>query len=632
LGCDIILIAPDKKLAEKAKTVIAETGDTIKVYEGSLSRGVKIAGESVEKGTKIVISRGATANLIKENLQIPVVEIQFSGYDVLYVLNKALQQSECIGIIGFEKLIDSFEKIKKNYPMDFITALVKSEREIKTRVLSLARKGVEVFIGGTAVITVVNQYGFRGVLLESGCESIIEAIREAKHLLEVQMKEKEKAEILKSIIDFAYNGIIGVDEEGKISVFNPVAEKIIGYKAQEVIGKYINDVITNTGMIRILRTGKAELGKFQKIGKVSIVTNRVPIFVNGEIKGAVATFQEVEKIQSIERKIRKKLFLRGHVAKATFDDIVGKSKVINQVKNRAKRFAAVDSTVLLIGETGTGKELFAQSIHRASARANKPFVAVNCAALPENLLESELFGYVEGAFTGARKGGKIGLFELAHTGTIFLDEVSEMSPKLQARFLRVIQEKEVTRIGDDNVIPVDIRIIAATNRDLLKLVEEGKFREDLYYRLCVLLLKIPPLRERKEDIPELAEYFAYKIGNKLGKKIKGITPDAVGLLKFYEWPGNVRQLENVIERAVVLCEKSKIDADVLAEALNNYNASKDHDAAKNSLIKNEGILQKAEKDIIREVIKQTRGNKSLAAKKLGISVTTLWRRLKSLEK
>lgn len=633
----IIFISPDKKLAQKAAEVISELNEKIEVFQGSLSEGVKIAKEAVKKGVNIVISRGGTGNLIKKNLEIPVVNVEINGYDIIHTISHALEYSNQIGVVGFENLVNSAdrmkEKMQKAFPIEIATAKVKSEREIDAEVYKLFLRGIKVFIGGDDVVYAARKYGCHGMLLESGKEAIIEAIREAKHILEIQLREKEKAQMLKSIIDFAYDGIIGIDSEGKITVFNPVAEKLTGCPAHLAIGKIVDSIVENTRMLHVLKTGKAELGEFQHIGDTTIVTNRVPIIVNNEVRGAVATFQEVEKIQKIERKIRHKLYLKGHVAKARFSDIVGKSKKINEVKNKAMQFAGVNSTVLIIGETGTGKELFAQSIHNASPRADKPFVAVNCAALPENLLESELFGYVEGAFTGARKGGKPGLFELAHSGTIFLDEISEMSPKLQARFLRVLQEKEVIRIGDDRVIPIDIRIIAASNKDLYNLVEKGNFREDLFYRLCVLQLVIPPLRERKEDIIDIVKFFVNEKSRLLGKEVNAISYEAMNRLMLYEWPGNVRELENVIERAVVLCKGQEIGVEIISEALNDMGSSTDNcsnvDIVENAA--NEGVLKYMEDEMIKRVLEETRGNKTLAAKKLGISVTTLWRRLKQIE-
>jgi PAS domain S-box-containing protein len=633
----IIFISPDDKLTAKAKQVVYELGEDINVVQGSLSEGVRLAKQAVKQGTNIVISRGGTGNLIKMNLQIPVVSVEINGFDIVRSISKAMRYSNHIGVVGFENLVKSAEKMnekmEKAFPIQIYTAMIENERQVDQKVLQLLSKGVEVFIGGNAVIQAANKYGCNSMLVESGKEAIVEAIREAKHILEVQLKEKEKSEFLKSIIDFAYDGIIGIDAEGKIMAFNPVAAKLTGHTSDEVIGKHVDDIVENSNMLHVLRTGVSELEELQYIGDVSVIINRIPIIVNDEVRGVVATFQELERIQKIERQTRKKMFLKGHIAKTHFNHIIGKSKAIRQVKMRAREFAQVDSTVLILGETGTGKELFAQSIHNASHRADKPFVAINCAALPENLLESELFGYVEGAFTGARKGGKPGVFELAHSGTIFLDEISEMSPKLQARFLRVIQEREVVRIGDDKVVPVDVRVIAATNRELYRMVRESSFREDLYYRLNVLELKLPPLRDRKEDIIDIARFFVEEKSKELGMKNISISKGALNKLTLYPWPGNVRQLENIIERAIVLCSGSEIGANIIEEELNrletyDYDKTVSNDT---DVEVDKGLLKNVEEDMILKVLKETGGNRTLAAKRLGISTTTLWRRLKQLK-
>ena len=632
----IVFIAPDKKLADRVKKIIYSLNEDIDVYQGSLSDGLKIAMSEVDNGANIIISRGGTGNLIKSNLQIPVVNLETNGFDILNAISKAVTYSTNVGIIGFEKLISSFGKVieimHNTFSIKIATAIINNEIEIRKNVKQLYEQGINVFIGGNAVINVTNYLGYDGVLIESGDESILEAVQHAKNLLEVQLKEKEKAQILKSIIDFAYDGVLSIDKDKRITVFNPVAEKVMQKSAEKVIGEIVDDVIENTRLSTVFETGQAELGEIQYIGDVTIVTNRVPIIVEGEVRGVVATFQELESIQKTERKIRKKLFAKGHVAKIRFKDIIGAGDSISQVKKKAKQFAEVDSTVMILGETGTGKELFAQSIHNASQREDKPFVAVNCAALPENLLESELFGYVEGAFTGARKGGKIGLFELAHSGTIFLDEISEISPTLQARMLRVIQEKEVVRIGDDRITPVDIRIIAATNRDIRRQVEKGEFREDLYYRLNVLRLKIPPLRKRKEDIPELVYHFIKIKSVELNKFVNSITNDALNKLKSYHWPGNVRQLENIIERSIVVSKGKEIDANSILEATDNSPnfIGVDSQSDKPEYVSTEGVLKKIEIDMIKKVLEESKGNRALAAGKLGISVTTLWRRMKEI--
>lgn len=352
-----------------------------------------------------------------------------------------------------------------------------------------------------------------------------------------------------------------------------------------------------------------------------------------DIVGVVATCQEISRIQKMEQKIRKELYLKGHVAENTFDDIIGQSIIIKKSIEEARDYALVDSPLLIYGETGTGKELFAQAVHNASPRKNKPFVAFNCAAIPENLLESELFGYVEGAFSGANRG-KAGLFEQAHEGTIFLDEIGEISHNIQVRLLRVIQERKVRRIGDDRITPVDVRIIVATNKNLHKLVAENKFRKDLFYRINVLNLNLPPLRQRKDDIIDLVNFFINKYQYKINREISGIADEGMELLKNYDWPGNIRQLENVIERLIIRAKDSFIKTSLIKETITslkgdiNYYKEKGTEVDSNSIIVPLNInLEEMERFIIEKVIADEKGNKTAAAKRLGIGRSTLWRKL-----
>lgn len=621
----IVFIAPDEKLANKLEQFIAKNDVPVTVFQCSMSEALKAAKKAIAQGAKIIISRGASASLIRGRINVPFIEVKFTGFDMVNIIKKAMQYSNRIAVVGYENLVTRAELLQDVFPITLVTARVHHDNEIKAIITRLVSQGIKAFIGGQAVIDVAKEYDVISMFPETGDESLSDAIREATETLKLQLDEQEKTEILKSILDSVYEGIVGIDAASYITFFNSKAEQLIGIRAKEAIGQKICKALPEMGIQRTLENGKIELGSFEKIGKTSLILNRLPIIVNGKIKGVVTTFQEAKNIQKFENQLRKKLLHKGYIAKATFEDIIGKSTAINKAKHRAKRFSAVDSTVLIVGETGTGKELFAQSIHRSSKRASKPFLAVNCAALPESLLESELFGYVEGAFTGAKKEGKPGLFELAHTGTIFLDEISEMSLAVQARFLRVLQEREVTRIGDDGVIAVDIRIIAATNKKLLKLVEENKFREDLYYRLVVLALQIPPLRERKADIPLITDYFIHKKNHGLNKPMRGITPDALNLLMQYDWPGNVRQLLNILERSIILCEGTDLDEEILAETFSELLFVKTHEDKKG-----ESMLKNLQVDTIKQVLLQSNWNKSLAAKKLGISTVTLWRKLKAM--
>ena len=361
----------------------------------------------------------------------------------------------------------------------------------------------------------------------------------------------------------------------------------------------------------------------------------MPIVVNDNCTGVVFVIQDAVTIQKHEQEIRQQLHQRRLVATYTLTNIVGESAAVKKAVSEAKSFGQTNSTILVTGETGTGKELFAQSIHNISSRHKKPFVAINCAALPETLLDSELFGYEQGAFTGAQKEGKPGLFELAHTGTIFLDEVGELTPPLQARLLRVLQEKEVMRVGGRKIIPVDVRIIAATNRNLWNEVKAGNFREDLYYRLSVLELNIPPLRERKEDIPLLAKSILRKnmpmVDSLLIEKIQLLARD-------YHWPGNIRELENILERFAVLSKgkpnKEEILGNVFWDSIKNKkNDIPGDDGSLSTLsvlsaIELNSKMKKIESNEIKRILEEVNGNKTAAARILGISRSTLWRKLK----
>ncbi|MCF6465144.1 sigma-54 interaction domain-containing protein [Clostridium sp. Cult2] len=345
-------------------------------------------------------------------------------------------------------------------------------------------------------------------------------------------------------------GVIGINPEGSIFLYNDDAKRILGLKEEEVINKNGIELFTHIPFNRALNDLESIEEKLIEMNGDYVVVSVNPLIHSGKLYGAVAIIRKYSDTEKKQHILRKQLIGKGHKAKYKFDDIIGKSSAIIKCKDIAKRMAKSNSSIMITGETGTGKELFAQAIHNGSPRKNYQFVAVNCGALPESLLESELFGYEEGAFTGARKGGKPGLFELAHNGTLFLDEIAEIPMNLQVKLLRVLQEREVARIGGDRIINVDIRIIAATNKDLKKMVEKGEFRKDLYYRLNVLPLKIPPLRSRKEDIL----FFIGKVKKEFSSDFE-FTEKAKELLLSHDWDGNVRELRNYVEYFVNLGSK-----------------------------------------------------------------------------
>ena len=633
----IAFIAPYKKMGELFSEICQEFNKKIIIKIGDLEEGAHQAVELEEQGMiDVVISRGGTAIAIKKKVtNLPVVEVQISGFDLIRALHQARKETNKVAVVGFYPFTYGIKGLGDIMNIDIeILTLEENWYEhplyIEKKLKEIKKKGYNWIVGDNISVKIAEQLGMNTALVESGKEALMQSILEAERVAEVRKRELEKTKRIKSIIDFAHEGIITVDREGIMDTFNPQAAKIFKKETYKIIGKNINNIFPEFNFPEITKIGKRVEGKLWIVGDIKIVANIIPIIINGKTVRIVVTFQKVSQIQKTEQKIREKLYLKGNVAENTFNDIIGQDQIFRNSKEEAKNYAQVDSPVLLYGETGTGKELFAQAIHNYSPRKNKPFIAFNCAAIPESLLESELFGYVRGAFTGAKKEGKVGLFEQAHEGTVFLDEIGEISQNIQARLLRVLQEHRVRRLGDDKVIPINARIIASTNKKLIQLVKENKFRDDLYYRINVLNLEIPPLRERKEDIALLVNFFIKKYGYKFKKIVEGISEEGIQILKNYDWPGNIRELENVIERLVVRTKKSFIMTNLVKEImklqykggiLNNYQKKDNINYSLNS------NLEDIEKTIIKRVIQEERGNKAAAARRLGISRATLWRRL-----
>ncbi len=443
----------------------------------------------------------------------------------------------------------------------------------------------------------------------------------------------KKCSMLETIIDNAYEWLVVVNKEGMIDFMNKTYCEFLEVDSSEVIGMHVTDVIENTRMHIVARSGKVEIADLQYIRGNYMIANRVPIYHNKELIGAVGTviFRDTEQWKQMNTHIKELLSeleyyrsgsARENGANYSLYDIVGVSDSIQSLKEKVKQVASGNVSVLIRGESGTGKELFAHSIHQLSERSNRPFIKVNCGAIPDQLLESELFGYEEGAFTGAKKGGKPGKFELANTGTIFLDEIGDMPTNMQVKLLRVLQDREVERVGGVSSKKVDVRVIAATNRPLEAMVEERRFREDLFYRINVMQLQIPPLRERIQDVKPLAESFVKKISMKAGKRVIGINEQAFQLLRKHNWPGNARELENALEAAVHLTRSETIEV----TSLPDYLKDKDGIIAGNRKLRE--ILEEAESEAIRKTLAQCENDKFAASEILGIGKTSLYDKIK----
>ncbi|MDY6825573.1 MAG: sigma 54-interacting transcriptional regulator [Bacillota bacterium] len=598
-------------LVEKHKHSFLDSVE-MKIINALFEDAIKIA-QKMERNHEVDVFVCSGNSSLARYISTPFVEIKATGYDLLFALKNAKEYSEEVTIVSHRNnRIEYLSDIAGLIAMSVKQFNYGGPEEAVELVNRLAEKGVKNIIGPGLVFEIAKKLGMNATLIYSA-DGVKRTLETAVNIALSKKAESEKAERFRVIIDFAHEGIIATDNSGKVTVFNPTAEKFTKVKREAAIGRSIQDVNGNTEIPSVIEMGKPQMQQIQSIGDLKVIANTIPIIVNGEVYGAVSTFQDIGVIQESEENIRRKLYEKGLVAKFRLRDILGESEEIIEAKRTASLYAQSDSTILVTGESGTGKELFAQGMHNASNREKHPFVAINCQALPDNLLESELFGYEEGAFTGAKRGGKPGFFEIAHGGTIFLDEIGEISPLLQSRLLRVLEEREVMRIGSNKIIPVNIRVIAATNIDLWEMVKKSRFREDLYYRLNVLELDIPPLRTHKGDIPALVSSFITEFRQDITEdEITALTGNP--LFFSYEWPGNIRELKNIVERFAVLYDR-RMDLQLL---LNTIFKRQSRD---NCL--------PGELNEIKQVLKIVNGNKTKAAKKLGISRTTLWRKLKN---
>ena len=582
----------------------------------------------------VIVSRGGTALALKEHhILTPVVEIPITSNDIATSIRRAIAvHGELpIGVVGTINTIRGIYFMRKKFPVTvtpYPTASV-NFRDLIDGMERAVADGCKLILAGHRTCDYCEKHNIPAGLINSSVESVFLAITEAKRCAGVAQVERQNSMIFRGVVEHVFEGIIAVDRDNLIRTFNPAAARLLNRKDTECIGRKVAEALPEGRLAAILVGNQSYTDEIIRIGGTHCVLTCTPMTHDGVRLGTLVTFQPEQAITNAESRLRDRLRASGHIARYTFDDILGESEAIHTAIYQARRFAHVDSNILLIGETGTGKELFAQSIHNESERATGPFVAVNCAAIPENLMESELFGYEAGAFTGASKGGKAGLFEAAHEGTIFLDEVSEIPPALQSRLLRVIQEREVRRVGANRVIPVNIRIICATNRDLLQMIREGRFREDLYYRLKVLSVMLPPLRMRNGDVPLIMRHYLNHYAHKFGKGEITLSPGAAALASRYTWPGNIREIRNVSEQLVVLSEGSTITEEDMVSVVSVLRSSVADIPAPLPSTEANTTLSSLEAQRIRQVLSQTK-NRGEAAMRLGISKTTLWRRCKEL--
>ena len=574
----------------------------------------------------VIIARGFTAHTLKRR-KIPCVELKTTGYDVLAAVKTCLNQWDVkrIAVVGAFNMVYGAEQVNQVYPGLRVSCYAEGDEiMLKTAVLRAKEDGNQVIVGGYSTVELAKQCDVPAVMIRSGREAVNQAITEALALAAVTVYEREKRDEIASIMNYSFQGIISVNRKGMITLANSCCYSYMKERKEPLTGADIREVFPGIRIEEVIHQKKKILSEVCDCSGRPVMVNCVPVSGESQDFGAVITFQGTEQIQAEEGKLRKRIYSTGFTAKYDFTHILYKSSVMEKLIQTAEKYSYADSNILIHGETGTGKELFAQSIHNSSPRRKYPFVAINCAALPENLLESELFGYVEGAFTGAARGGKMGFFEIAHRGTIFLDEIGDISPKLQSRLLRVLQEREIVRLGNDTVIPIDVRVICATNRNLRQEVEQGNFRRDLLYRLDVLELHIPPLRERRKDIPYLVRKMTGFEHERTGCVLEKISEEGMELLKRHDWPGNVREIRNFCERICILCERPVAGDVEVRQALPGIPVKED---AAGMMHKDTGLAG-AERQALVEALERFGYNRARTAAYLEIDKSTLWRKMK----
>jgi len=631
----ICFISPSPESTVLYRETLSGLPEPPPIFEGAIKEARTAAMAALKQGYDILVTPEHNARHLWGKIDTPIVAIPRTAIDIARAIVRA-KKAYGEPLAYFESLQPyvHMAALREILDYDVKEFVFNGKQDALLKIKQAIREGFRAVIGGAIITPMARKLGIPCVSLLPSPEDLLRTYRQAQQISSVRQIEQREAMKFKQVVEYAFSGIIVADEKHRIVVFNPAAERIFGTSAEQILGQPLWKLIDRESLPGLDGKGHPQLEVLITIKKKHLMVNTIPILEEDRIMGMILTFHDESNIQSMEEKVRR----AGHVsrlsAKLQFRDIVVKSRAIREAVNRAQRFASTDETVLITGESGTGKEVFAQSIHNASARRSHPFLAVNCSAIAPTLLESELFGYAEGAFTGAQRGGKQGMFELAHPGTLFLDEIGELSKEAQGHLLRVLQEKEVMRVGGAKLTPVDVRVIAATNRSLETALKQGLFRADLYHRLNILQLRLPTLRDRPEDILPLAIHFIAQTcpHQKLANQMKKGLAKYERLLTGYAWPGNVRELQNLLRRIIALAgtaEEGGIE-EVIREQLRE---SLTVPLAMATVPQLGGGLKEALTEITTALLEQQDqaflGNKAELAKKLGIGRTTLWRKLKT---
>ena len=615
------LIAPFPDLAGLGYEVLQEFPYPVEIRVGDMAKGLAEARSLHRQGVEVLISRGGTANLIREKIGTPVVDVRTSAYDVLVALKPYINLRKRIGLLGTEAMfLGAQQRMRQLFDMDITIYPFTDISQVSAQIRRAVEDGIEVVIGGRQSVRMAREAGTEGVLLSSGREAVLTAFHEAYHMLDIFQAESARL-ARQHTVETRFDAILNavrepiwiLDPQGAVQLSNAAAAALMGGTGFGGLlplhpSELLHTICTTHEPLEnmVVRLG----GKPLLLDSMPLETDKPSILIMG---------RSVSKIEQSERTLRSAFYSKGHVARYRFTDILGQDSGFLSVIERARSYAPSSSTVLVIGETGTGKELLAQSMHNACFSDDRPFVAVNCATLPENLLESELFGYARGAFTGARQEGRKGLFELAHGGSILLDEIGEMPLPLQSRLLRVLEERAVRPVGDDRIVPVDVRLMATTNVNLEEAVAAGRFRRDLFYRLNVLSLMLPPLRKRGEDPLHIFRIFIRQRNPQVDID-RLLDHSCREMLLDYDWPGNLRELRNLVEKLYTLTFGFTRDQESIATLLCDELSRAEHRT---------GFRKEEPEDVLEQLVREKAIKQRYLAELLGVSRTTMWRRSKT---
>ena len=612
------------------------TGDpdyTLDFFPISYTKPLLAARQLLDEGYEVILYYSSLGPSILKDIGHSVVIIPKTDLDIIKPLRRASEFSRDIALTVHRDDDIDVRFIEELLDIRIHAIVFDSLETLSQGLQSCVAQGRHVLVGGGLSYEMAKQYNIRFFRIEPNMHCISLAMAQAKAMAKAKREERESRDQLVAVLRLFREGVLCVNQAGKTIFSNSRAAELLKTPRRQRDADNFSQHHKALMIDDVLADGEPRENVIVNVQGEELVVTTLPISLHAWLQGAVAFISDVNSIHNIAGQLREIQRQAGFVARYHVEDIKGATPEMHRLKKMAGLYAPHSTAVWIHGETGTGKELLAQSMHNASPRSGHPFVAVNCAALPESLLESELFGYAEGAFTGAKRGGKPGVFEMAHKGTLFLDEVGDMGPGAQSRLLRVLETRELVRVGGDRVVPVDIRVLSASHKPLMDLVREGVFRQDLFYRLAVLRLHLPPLRQRVADIPLLLE----RLMQRYGKSVRDLTPAMLRAMGEYAWPGNIRELHAFVESYLILLGAQAADQALFLELLGSWTgdeaaaagepgpAAPDAPAAPAGSADLKAQLGRARQEIAQRMLRECRGNRRLAASRLGISYNTLWR-------